>query len=175
MKFVYDKDEAFQKWEAIDKNTEKVNEEAEKKNKKLGKNLKLIFIPILIAVAAVTISCLFLDFIENKTALVALGLISELILSLIAAGIYDHYEILPTPHIYPADVQYFRATEGAKILKVYAEKADSDKYFLKAEVERENHIVKTFIIVSLTPIVRTDIEEEIVDLKEGRYYIPYRF
>ncbi len=173
MKLIYNREEALQKWEAIDKNTEKANEEAKKKNKKLGKTLKWIFVPILIAVVTVTISGLFFDFAKNKTAWVALGLFSELIFSLIASGIYDHYETLSTPHIYPTDVQYFRATEGEKILRIYAEKADSDKYLLKAEIEKENHIVKIINITSLTPIIRTDIKEEIVDLKEGKYYIPY--
>ena len=173
MKLIYEREEALLKKEEIDRETERANEEAKKKNKKLRKILKWIFIPILIAVAAATISGLFFNFVENKTAWVVVGIVAELVICAMASGIYDHYETLSTPHIYPTDVQYFRATEGEKILRVYAEKDDSDKYLLKAEVERENHIVKTINIVSLVHIVRTDIEEEIVDLKEGKYYIPY--
>lgn len=103
-----------------------------------------------------------------------LGLFAEIIFLLIATGIYGHYETFFTSRVYPADVKYFMATEGARILRIYTEKDASDKYLLKAEVERENHTVKTINIAPLEFSVRTDIQEEIVDLKEGKYYIPYK-
>lgn len=173
MKIIYDKKEAIQKKERIDKEVEEKNKEAEKRNKKLRKTLFWIFIPIFIAIAAVTISGLFFNFAADKVGWVCFGSFVEIILLFVAVGIYGHCEAGFSYHDYPADVRYFMATDKEKILRIYTEKCDSCTYDLKVEIEREDHTVKTVTAASLGFSVRTDITEEIVDLKEGKCHIPY--
>ena len=146
---------------------------AKKRNKKLRKTLFWIFIPIFVAIAAVIILGLFFNFATDKVGCVCFGSLAEIVTLLVAIGIYGHYETGFAYHEYPADVKYFMATDGEKILRIYTKKHDAYIYDLKAEIEREDHTVKTVDIAPLGFSIRTDITEEIVDLKEERYYIPY--
>lgn len=169
MKFVYDRRTALTRKREIDKKLEEKNAEFEKIDAQ-GELVNTIIVVVFSAMFAMVFFT-----VKRISLVIALTVLLFIIVS--AAFFINLWFVRCQKNRikyrkYPADVRFLVRTKNKKILKMYVEKSLDNNYLLKIKVKKRDGAVETICIALLQPCVRANIKEDIVNLTEGKYYIP---
>lgn len=159
---IYDAEKALQHKHEMDKaisDYEKWEKKQDKTKLALGLFLFAVF-------------CVALVVFDNKEAVFAIACAGAILVGFAATAWNNYVKIGRPPEEYTADIKYFLATEGKRILRITVDPTPVCFPSVRIVTENADHsTTKTEIFFKV--VERTDLHQIVLDVNEGVVYVPY--
>ena len=170
MKFIYNEEEAKKRKEKYDRQIEE-DTRINRKWEAVAGIFTILF--ALSFVLATTLACFFMDSVDSLCITICFA--ASAVSLMVALIIYTLVNMSPPLNqfdLYNATAWYYTRTNGFNVLQTMIEKG---KYALtiSAALEDKNGNVKNEHLCTLRRQVSTVVSEEIADVMQGVWYVPY--